>query len=134
MNHNFDKRPLDAEVTSIFDAWIGREIASDGASSLKPVDTERIQDYSNSVVSRCLKRTFITTTTGYFGLAPQRTKEGDLVCIVYGADVAFILRQPEPELGDGPGSFVGEAYIHGIMQGEYLEKAKGEDFTGFWIK
>jgi hypothetical protein len=134
MNRNFGRKALDSDVKPIFDAWIGREIASDGASSSKPVDAKTIQDYSNSVVSRCAKRTFITTTTGYFGLAPQKTKAGDLVCIVYGADVAFILRKPEPELGDVPGSFVGEAYIHGIMQGEYLEKAKGEDFTGFWIK
>jgi hypothetical protein len=134
VNRNFDQTALDSDVKPIFDAWIGREIASDGASCSKPVDAKRIKDYSYSVLSLCTKRTFITTTTGYFGLAPQKTKAGDLVCIVYGADVAFILRKPEPELGDVPGSFVGEAYIHGIMQGEYLEKAKPEDFTPFWMK
>jgi hypothetical protein len=133
-NRTFSREALDSDVKPIFDAWIGREIASDGASSSTTVDTKRIKDYSNSVVSLCAKRTFITTTTGYFGLAPQKTKLGDLVCIVYGADVAFILRKPEPELGDVPGSFIGEAYIHGIMQGEYLKKAKDEDFTAFWIK
>jgi hypothetical protein len=134
VNRNFGGKALDSDVKPIFNAWIGREADSDGASCSKPVDAKVIQDYSYSVVSRCAKRTFITTTTGYYGLAPQKTKAGDLVCIVYGADVAFILRKPEPELGNVPGSFVGEAYIHGIMQGEYLEKAKGEDFTGFWIK
>jgi hypothetical protein len=133
-NRTFSREALDSDVKPMFDAWIGREIASDGASSSTTVDTKRIKDYSNSVVSLCAKRTFITTTTGYFGLAPQKTKLGDLVCIVYGADVAFILREPEPELGDVPGSFIGEAYIHGIMQGEYLEKAKDEDFTAFWMK
>jgi hypothetical protein len=133
-NRTFGREALDSDVKPIFDAWVGREIASDGASCSKPVDAKKIRDYSNSVVSLCAKRTFITTTTGYFGLAPQKTKPGDLACIVYGADVAFILRKPKPELGDVPGSFVGEAYIHGIMQGEYLKKAKGEDFTGFWIK
>ena len=126
--------PLDSDVKPTFDAWVGREIASDGASSSTTVETERIKDYSKSVVSRCAKRTFITTSTGYFGLAPKISKSGDLVCIVYGADVAFILRKPEPKLGDVPGSFIGEAYIDGIMQGEYLEKAKDEDFTAFWIK
>jgi hypothetical protein len=133
-NRTFSREALDSDVKPMFDAWIGREIASDGASSSTTVETKRIKDYSNSVVSLCAKRTFITTTTGYFGLAPQITKSGDLVCIVYGADVAFILRKPEPELGNVPGSFIGEAYIHGIMQGEYLEKAKDEDFTAFWMK
>lgn len=133
-NRTFSREALDSDVKPMFDAWIGREIASDGALSSTTVDTKRIKDYSNSVVSLCAKRTFITTTTGYFGLAPQKTKLGDLVCIVYGADVAFILRKPESELGDVPRSFIGEGYIHGIMQGEYLEKAKDEDFTAFWIK
>ncbi|OSS43193.1 hypothetical protein B5807_12187 [Epicoccum nigrum] len=133
-NRTFSRKALDSDVKPIFDAWIGRDIASDGSSSSTTVETKRIKDYSNSVVSLCAKRTFITTTTGYFGLAPQITKLGDLVCIVYGADVAFILRKPEPELGNIPGSFIGEAYIHGIMQGEYLEKAKDEDFTAFWMK
>lgn len=133
-NRTFSREALDSDVKPMFDAWIGREIASDGASSSTTVETKRIKDYSNSVVSLCAKRTFITTTTGCFGLAPQKTKSGDLVCIVYGADVAFILRKPEPGLGDVPGSFIGEAYVHGIMQGEYLEKAKVEDFTAFWMK
>jgi hypothetical protein len=133
-NRTFSREALDSDVKPMFDAWIGREIASDGASSSTTVETKRIKDYSNSVVSLCAKRTFITTTTGYFGLAPQKTKSGDLVCIVYGADVAFILRKPEPGLGNVPGSFIGEAYIHGIMQGEYLKNAKDEDFTAFWMK
>jgi hypothetical protein len=76
----------------------------------------------------------MTTATGYFGLAPQDTKVGDLVCIVYSAEVAYIFREPEPEDPDVPASFVGEAYIHGIMQGEYLETAKVEDFTRFRLK
>lgn len=133
-NRSFGKEELDFEVKPVFDAWVGRDVSSGGALISELEHTRRSQDYSNSVVSRCAKRTFITTTTGYFGLAPQKTEVGDLVCIVYAAEVAFILRNPEPELGDVPGSFIGEAYIHGIMQGEYLKIAKAEDFTRFWLK
>jgi len=132
-NRSFDLKELASKVKPIFDAWVGRDIPSDGVGS-KLEHEKKLQDYNNGAVSRCAKRTFITTTTGYFGLAPQKTRLGDLVCLVYGADAAFILRKPEPELGDIPGSFIGEAYIHGIMQGEYLEIAKGEDFTGLWLK
>jgi len=59
---------------------------------------------------------------------------GDSVCIVYSGQAAYILRKPPPEYEGTPGSFVGEAYIHGIMQGEYLETANGGDFTAFWLK
>lgn len=133
-NRDFNKNKLKSDVKPIFDAWVGREIPSDGPSIPDPEKLQRIQDYSNSAVSRCAKRTFITTKNGRFGLAPQTTKVGDLVCIFYTGEVAYILREPLPELEGTPGSFVGEAYIHGIMQGEYLDTAKGEDFTAFWFK
>ena len=130
-NRNFNKTTVDWDLKPIFDAWIGREILSDGPTI--PA-AQRILDYSNSVISRCAKRAFITTTKGRFGLAPQKTKKGDLVCILYSGEVAYILRTPAPELEGTPGRFVGEAYIHGIMQGEYLGIAKGEDFTAFRMK
>jgi hypothetical protein len=56
---------------------------------------------------------------------------------LYSGEAAFIFRNPSPELEkleETPGSFIGEAYIPGIMQREYLETAKVEDFTAFWLK
>jgi hypothetical protein len=120
-------------VKSVFDTWIDREKASDGASISKSESSKDLQDYSISVASRCAKRAFITTTTGYFGLVPKRTRVGDLVCIVYSAETAYILRKPEAYHADTPGSFVGEAYLHGIMQGEHLDTAKSEDSKVFWV-
>ena len=133
-NRTHGKKELDSKVKPIFDNWIGRESPSEDASNSQAEWAKRIIDYNNSVVSRCARRTFIITTAGRFGLAPPTTKVGDMVCVVYGAEAAFILRNPEPNSADAPGSFVGEAYIHGIMQGEYLDIAKSEDFTGFWLK
>jgi hypothetical protein len=133
-NRNFDTKKLKSDVKPIFDAWIGREIPSDDSFISESEQLKHIQSYSNSAVSRCAKRTFITTTNGRFGLAPQKTEVGDLVCIVYSGEVAYILRKPAPEFEGTPGSFIGEAYIHGIMQGEYLDTAKGDDFTAFWLK
>jgi Heterokaryon incompatibility protein (HET) len=130
-NRTFGKKEFNSDVKPIFDAWVGQ----DGTSPIpKPEHAKRILDYNNSVVSRCVKRAFITTTKGYFGLAPRTTKVGDLVCVVYSGEVVYILRNPEPDGVDTPGSFVGESYIHGIMQGEYLDTAKGEDFTALWLK
>jgi hypothetical protein len=132
-NRNFARKPVEKDVRPIFDAWIGREEPSETHSTLKP-QQEHIKDFNKCVVGRCIKRAFITTTGGRFGLAPMTTLVGDLVCIWYSGAVAYIVREPPPELGAIWGSFVGEAYVHGIMQGEYLEMAKVEDFRPFWLK
>ena len=61
-------------------------------------------------------RVFFTTTTGYVGLAPHGTIEGDLVFVVMGVDVPYILRPYD----DGY-ELVGEAYVQGIMDGEVIQ-------------
>ncbi|KAK0508999.1 hypothetical protein JMJ35_008370 [Cladonia borealis] len=63
------------------------------------------------------RRPFLSTN-GYVGLLPAHSKRGDLVCIIYGAIVPFVLRK----LDNGKHELIGEAYVHGIMDGEYLKK------------
>ncbi|KAK6451755.1 hypothetical protein FP744_10008006 [Trichoderma asperellum] len=52
-----------------------------------------------------------------FGLAPKEAEEGDLVCILLGCTVPVILR-PIEDLGMY--KLVGEAYVHGVMDGEAM--------------
>lgn len=61
-------------------------------------------------------RVFFTSSTGYVGLAPSGAKEGDLVFVVMGADVPFILRPYD----DGY-ELIGEAYVQGVMDGEVIQ-------------
>ncbi|KAK3686608.1 hypothetical protein LTR37_019629 [Vermiconidia calcicola] len=61
-------------------------------------------------------RIFFTSSTGYIGIAPYGSREGDLVFVLLGADVAFVLRPLE----DGY-CLTGEAYVQGVMHGEVLE-------------
>ena len=63
------------------------------------------------------RRPFLSTS-GYVGLLPVHSKPGDLICIIFGAIVPFVLRK----LDNGQYELIGEAYVHGIMDGEYLEK------------
>ena len=60
-------------------------------------------------------RRFFTTREGYIGLAPSRTTAGDLVCVIQGANVPFILRPTGENY-----VLVGECYCHGIMHGEAM--------------
>jgi hypothetical protein len=56
------------------------------------------------------------TARGYVGLVPLSTQRGDEVVILHGCDAPFVVRR-RGELC----FLVGDAYIHGIMNGEALE-------------
>lgn len=61
-----------------------------------------------------------------FGLAPEGTTVGDRVCILHGCSVPVVLSKIERigKQGDSGGdlnSLVGEAYVHGIMDGEAVK-------------
>lgn len=67
---------------------------------------------------RDTRRWFGVTDKGYMGMLPRTTKAGDVVCIVKGAKVPMVLRKmPSVDAYQ----LVGEAYVHGIMEGEGLQ-------------
>jgi hypothetical protein len=61
------------------------------------------------------QRGFFVTKRGYLTLAPRYTKPGDLVCLIFGAEVPFVLRPDGLRY-----RLVGECYVHGMMDGEGL--------------
>jgi hypothetical protein len=62
-------------------------------------------------------RVFFASGTGFVGLAPYGTKEGDLIFLVLGADVPYVLRPLEDDEGY---ELIGEAYVQGVMNGEAM--------------
>jgi hypothetical protein len=71
------------------------------------------QDIERSVTGRRLFR----TEKGLIGLGPRTLRPGDLVCIFFGSAVAYVLRPVGEHF-----LFLGECYVHGIMNGEALEE------------
>ncbi|PVH72374.1 HET-domain-containing protein [Cadophora sp. DSE1049] len=71
------------------------------------------------------RRFFDTTATGkgdekrLLGLGNFDVKRDDLVCILFGCSVPVLLR-PETKEENPTYSFVGECYIHGMMDGEAI--------------
>ena len=63
------------------------------------------------------QRVFCSTKQGRIGLVPCTTQTGDLVAVIMGADVPFVLRLS----GVGTYELVGDCYIHGVMNGEALQ-------------
>lgn len=75
-----------------------------------------------------LYRKLIITDGGYLGLAAKHVQQGDLVTILGGAQVPVMLRC----VGDHHIT-VGEAYIHGIMDGEAVNDARSKAWQFFHI-
>jgi hypothetical protein len=64
----------------------------------------------------CYDRSFVVTEAGRLGIGPSDSRVGDSVAVIPGGGVPYLLRP------DGAAwTFVGEAYINGIMSGEMVE-------------
>lgn len=75
------------------------------------------QDWCSTVGSVNRHRTLFKTQKSMFGLGHQSVRAGDLVAILHGMATPIILRKR----GVGSGFlFAGDAYVDGIMYGEYL--------------
>jgi hypothetical protein len=64
------------------------------------------------------------TQKGYIGLGPVGAAQGDLLCTLQGFDRPVILRQVDSHY-----IFVGDCYVPGIMDGEFLEAVKAGEAT-----
>jgi hypothetical protein len=63
---------------------------------------------------------------GYVGLAPVLVQEGDVVVLFLGAKFPYVIRKKN----DATYTFIGEAYVHGIMYGEFMKnEAEVKTFT-----
>ena len=63
-------------------------------------------------------RSFCSTTAGRIGLVPRAAKAGDVICVLYGGRVPYVLRPGRKDDGYG---LLGECYIHGLMDGEAMD-------------
>ena len=65
------------------------------------------------------RRPFISDQ-GYVGMAPAHAAPGDIICVIFGAILPFVIR--EDGLKNSRYRLIGEAYVHGICDGEFIEK------------
>ena len=72
--------------------------------------------YRHAMTFQRDRRPFLSNG-GHVGLAPARAESGDCICIILGSPVPYILRAST----EGKFVLIGEAYVHGIMDGEWLD-------------
>jgi hypothetical protein len=71
----------------------------------------------------------MVTQMNRIGLGPRTVKEGDLICVLLGCSVPVILRPATDPTLAGCYHFIGDAYVHGVMDGEVVTRLEAGDYT-----
>jgi hypothetical protein len=98
----------------------------------KAEESSLVVDFLYRVQSVIWNREFLVSKNNrWIGLAPMDAKVDDVICILDGCSVPVVLRPCSRDMGtrtDERGSFyqfVGECYVHGMMDGEAKEPGSG---------
>ncbi|KAI8629772.1 HET-domain-containing protein [Xylariaceae sp. FL1651] len=99
---------------------------------LSPWDEDREELYKK-LRDKCQNRRFFTGSGGHIGLVPRCARPGDRATILLGSSVPLVLR---PVRGGAEGGehrsmafqFLGDAYVNGVMKGEYVSSAREADY------
>jgi hypothetical protein len=123
-NEVADLRRLSPDDKPSYEAFlnlISLPLPSDPSFSYEEVsatDAEASEYYTGLLAAAETRRPF-KSDKGHLGIGPEATEVGDIICIFYGAVVPYILR---PETS-GRYRLLGEAYVDGIMDGEFMGTA-----------
>jgi hypothetical protein len=63
---------------------------------------------------RLAGRRFAVSQRGLLALVPAETQVGDMIVLIQGSEIPFILRASEKGH-----LLIGECYVHGVMDGEF---------------
>jgi hypothetical protein len=104
---------------SVPEEWLDLDESEDFATGLRAL--------ADRVFVNLQSRLLFITENDLLGLTAYGTELVDAVAVLMGCNVPLVLRSIEHEAregGVGPFLLVGEAYVHGIMDGEATESAK----------
>lgn len=118
-------------------AAVERNLSDDTVQGAKPAATvdrlfDQSLDISNSpyradqkpdIPPVMIGNSFFITKTGYIG-SGRNVKENDLIAILYGAELPFALRKQDESY-----RIIGEVYVHGIMEGEFMKSHRKESIV-----
>jgi hypothetical protein len=114
-------------------AMLFGDLAQKSSLGVNPGSTK----IESAIRAATIRRTFFITKQGYLGLGPANIRSGDKFFILLGAPTPFILRDAgerevrwmvhQPEYGSRQQEcfeVVGDAYVHGLMDGEAMQEWK----------
>jgi hypothetical protein len=100
----------------------GIDLSAEYAMAIQQMTAKSFQKDSASYIA-ALQDTlhgwrFVVTKKGYVGVVPTMAQVGNLVAILKGGRVPFVLQKSEER--DGAFRLIGECYVHCLMNGEGL--------------
>ncbi|KAL8874530.1 MAG: hypothetical protein Q9198_006877 [Flavoplaca austrocitrina] len=93
--------------------------------SLSADESSRRNRMNMSLKSASGCRRLCWTKAGRMGLAPAAAQVGDLLYVLWGGQMIHVVRQKEA----GTFFYVGESYVHGVMDGELVTDGTGDGET-----
>ncbi|KAK2616075.1 hypothetical protein N8I77_002784 [Diaporthe amygdali] len=101
--------------------------AEDVGHNCRPDAVSEVSSFHSAFYRHYRARCLFRTEAGRFGLGPRIARVGDTVWLLSGARTPFILRPAHGLHGDRQVSLIGEAYVHGAMDGK-LSQERGAIF------
>ncbi|KAI6083840.1 HET-domain-containing protein [Hypoxylon rubiginosum] len=103
---------------------------------------EQQDEFTKCLATNAEQRSFFTTTSGFVGTCVPDSRKGDVIAILFGSPVPFVLRLGvetiEANGAEKPTHYlVGASYVSGIMAGEMVDELYCEDLmdsTTFFIR
>ncbi|TWU76241.1 hypothetical protein ED733_004756 [Metarhizium rileyi] len=103
-----------AYPVATLDVLVHMGVTTSGSTMGLPADCAA---YASSIGLVANKHALCFTEDRLIGLMPLTTQTGDIVVIIHGCDVPFVIR---PSKREGHYCLVGECYVHGVMNGEMI--------------
>ncbi|KAK3374578.1 ankyrin and HET domain-containing protein [Podospora didyma] len=86
-------------------------------------DKAKTREFCDAARRRNRYRRLAVTELGYFGAVPETAEIGDWLCVFNGGVHLFLIRETE----DSCFTYLGHAYVHGLMLGEALKLSRYRD-------
>lgn len=107
--------PLPLDFGDRYEALLGRQPPLNSDKIVDdPIRNDWVREYGVPACAKCVNKSFFLTQQGRMGMTIRGVQEGDIVVIARGGFVPYVVRH-RPDWGM---TFIGEAYLHGVMDGE----------------
>jgi hypothetical protein len=105
------RKAADCSYETYYHAWRDHVLSMHGECM-----TKQAKDFERAIFRGLHMRQICKTEGGYIGLVPHDARVGDRICIAVGARTPYALRAQDQDY-----VYIGESYIHGLMDAEALE-------------
>ncbi|KAF4953647.1 hypothetical protein FGADI_5983 [Fusarium gaditjirri] len=86
--------------------------------------------FTKSMENASSNRCFFVTGSGRMGMGPFSMKPDDTIVVLFGSPFCLVLRAVQ---GTNCYNLIGDAYVHGVMDGEFVKGTKPDDHRTFTL-